>query len=489
MITFTYDGHERLSWMGTLVSVLRERGMIGEYLEHHRWEDLPDQYRRHYPKDQTECLKDRAWFRQHTNKYSMHPAIRDAVLLSPPADWHRLVLEYPHKSQTDPARLAYTRDNRSGREDRQTVTTVGKYLARNFPLLSDHLIRDIAAQYIAHENVFKIVRTTDEIIDYLHRGPHSCMVWDDDEDDDPDRHPYAVYAPDLGWGLAVRMEGTRVNGRALVNDRHMCFVRTYRRNDDGYSHSDEALHSWLVSQGYTKKNGWPEGTELKYIPQRDRWGDRTFLAPYIDGSCQDVDTDEGKGVLYISDDGAYTCTNTDGYPTERETCSCDSCDARVREDDRYVVGMYEDTYICSDCFHDGYVHAYTERGRMRYLPERDCVQVGDSYYDTDYLEDNSIVELNDGEFEHIDNAICIDDVWYHVDDDIVVLLVDEDEYAVKDEGCWECDHSNVWYSDYITPIKLCDTEGNALRIHPDYVDQYEAELPEAADETLTIEGA
>lgn len=491
MFILDYNGHDRLSWMYTLHSVLRERAMVGEYLHNHRWEDLPDSYRKQYPKEQTEILKERGWYRAYTNKYQrLHPAVQDAVMKAPPADWHNLVLEWPHKSETDPSRIAYTRDDRSGREDRQTVTTVGKYLARNFPTLRDHQIRDIAAQYIAHANVFKIVRTTSEIVEYLHRGPGSCMVWDDDDyDDDGDnQHPYAVYDPDLGWGLAVRMEGNNVNGRALVNNKSMTFVRTYRRNDDGYSHSDEALHSWLVSEGYSKTGGWPEGTELRYIPKRGRWGDMLFLAPYIDGCRQDVDVDEYEGVLRITDNGDYNCCNTDGWPTEREHCTCDQCESRVHEDDRHCVGIGEDYCVCSSCFED-YVYAYTYRGRQRYILADDCVQVGDDWYDTEYLSDNNIVELYSGEFEHIDNAICIDDSWYHIDDDIVVRCEDIDEYAVKDEGCWECDHSNVWYSDYITPVKLCDIEGNALRIHPDHVDQYEAELPEAADETLTIEGA
>jgi len=487
-----YNGQERLEWMVSLTSVLRERAAIGDFVNRYGWNDLPDSYKKIYPENQAQHLIMRSWRHAHMRKFkTMHAVIRDAVMLAPPRDWHLLVLEWPHKAETDPSRIAYTRDDKAGMADKQTVTSVGRYLTRHFPTLADHQIRDLAAQYIAVNDTFKIVRTTEQIVDYLHRGPNSCMLWNDGDEDwdgDPYEHPYVAYAPELGWGLAVRMSGSTVNGRALVNDRQKCFVRTYKRNDDGYSGNDDALSSWLVGQGYAKQNGWPEGTALKKVPRGTRWGNKVFWAPYIDGCHQDIEVCGDE--LHICASGEYTCTNTDGYPQENEMCTCESCDDRVHEDDRYVVGRNEDYAICRSCFED-YVRAHSRRGHSCYLHTDDVVQVGENYYDTEYLSDNNIVETDQGEFMHIDDAVCIDDTWYDIDDSRVVRCEDTDEYAIEDEGCWQCDNSGNWYSDYVTPVKLCDMHGDVLHIHPDFEDEYEADLSVdlTADETLTIEGA
>lgn len=488
-----YDGKMRWDWMQRAITLIRERAMVGDFLLRNGWDALPDSFKESHPKHLASDCMQRAWRHNHMKRFAhMHPVIRDAVLLAPPRDWHLLVLEWPHRSVTDPNRIAYTRDERAGREDKQTVTSVGKYLTRHFPTLADHQIRDLAAQYAVGNDTFKIVRTTEEIVDYLHRGPNSCMLWSSDEDDewdgDPYEHPYVAYAPELGWGLAVRMTGSMVNGRALVNDRQKCFVRTYRRNDDGYSHTDEALGSWLTSQGYTRQDGWPEGTAMKLVPRSTRWGDRMFWAPYIDGRNQDVVIYGDE--LHICGHGDFTCTNTDGYPQENEICTCDSCNDRVHEDDRCWVGRHGDYAVCNLCFED-YVQVYGRRGDSYYLHMDDAVEVGGEHYDPEYLSDNSIVELYDGGYRHIDDAVCIGDEWYDVDDSRIVTCEDDGEMHIEDEGCWQCDHSNNWYTDYVTPVHICEMDGNVIAIHPDYESEYEADLSVdlTADETLTIEGA
>ena len=89
----------------------------------------------------------RAWFRRETRKYKLHPVVEAALDVCRPDDWHQLLLEWPHMAESDPARLAYTRDERSGEADRQTVTTIGKYLTRHFSEMTDHKVRDLAALY------------------------------------------------------------------------------------------------------------------------------------------------------------------------------------------------------------------------------------------------------------------------------------------------------------------------------------------------------
>ena len=118
--------------------------------------------------------RDRPWHAALQHRYSVHPAVYDAMKHVRPYDWHQLLLEYPHRSQTDPYRIAYTRDERAGEADRQTITTIGKYLTRHFPTLSDHHIRDIVALYTSPSS-FKILDAVADFVHAVNNGPNSCM--------------------------------------------------------------------------------------------------------------------------------------------------------------------------------------------------------------------------------------------------------------------------------------------------------------------------
>ena len=139
-----YDGHARWDWMQTLASILVERSNVGEHIKTYGWDGLPSSYQVAYPDRNPDSY--RTWFVRENRAAPMHPAIKQAVLQAPPADWHLLVLEWPHAADSDPSRIAYTRSDAHGYADRQTVTSVGKYIARHFPALADHHIRDIAMQ-------------------------------------------------------------------------------------------------------------------------------------------------------------------------------------------------------------------------------------------------------------------------------------------------------------------------------------------------------
>lgn len=501
---FDYDGQERWSWMMTLSEVLARVGSWGKNIYHihgdqfirikdprTNWTDV----RAVLSKRDYNDMVSRRWYYDQYRKYEFHPAIKAAVLLAPPLDWHKLVLELPHVSETDPTRIAYTRDNRDGLADKQLVTTVGKYLHRHFPVLPDHVIRDLTARY-ASPHEFKISRDMNEMLDLLHRGPTSCMVWSDGDDDvrcadGVHRHPYEVYDPALGWGLAVRLNGSSVDGRALVCEQGgvKFFVRTYKRGTD-YSYADEALHHWLESQGYSKRDGYPYGTKLRYHALKTNWGDDGVLAPFIDGTNRYVDIVDG--VLKIVRDGAWLCDNTDGRASEQghNHCTCPDCDDRVDEDD--LVSTYDGNgeSVCSNCIERSYYYAYGRRGYEYYVHSDNMIEVRGNYYHDEYLSDNNIVELENGEYEELDYAINIDGCWYSTDDEDVVLCVDNDEYAIANEGCWECDHTNQWYSYDVDPVVMCVIDDRrSVNIHPDHLDQYEADITIDTDATLTIEGA
>lgn len=412
----TYDPTARIEWMQELARVLRydPSGLRG-------------------------------WHGREQREYAMHDAVWEAVKLAPPIDWHLLVLEWPHISKTDPQRLAYTRDDRAGHDNKQTITSIGKYLRRHFhpSNLRDDQIRDIVA--LCSAEGCEVVHTMDEILDTLQRGPQSCMRWNDCHSE---RHPYRVYSPHLGWGMARRVSQGDVVGRALVykdpDSDYKCYVRSYKKCD-GYSYADEMLEAWLKQQGYSHRGGWPEGAHMAFIERGSNWGG--FIAPYIDGDVQNVDIVRvaGEQRLCITDNGEFVCNNTDGTPEqdEDETEACDSCGDYHHSEDMYWVGSRDDAHVCDHCYEHRYTLAYSRGGVERQIHEDNVLYLEstDCHYDMDYLESNGVITLENGEYEHTDHA-------------------------------WECEHSNEWYSNDEDSITVKDSEGNELTIHPDYADEY-----------------
>lgn len=413
----------------------------------------------------------KAFFNLRMNFPTIHPAVYKAFDYAPPLDMRMLVMEWPHVAQTDAARLAYTRDEKAMLVDRQTVTSVGKYLRRHFSsaALPDHIIRDLCA--LTQPNAMRIVRTLPEIIRHVIDGPRSCMSGSNF--DVPDEHPYRVYDPDLGWGLAVRTDahGSTV-GRCLVYksvdpddaDKPGRFVRSYKREDNGYSTADEGLEAWLREQGYIKDTSW-EDAYLRWIPMMQN-GQELFVAPYLDGNVQRVDIDSRMlRRLVITDNGEYECDNTNGL------CSapgepCEDCGDAVR-DDTFYVGIHEDRMVCSGCADSHYTYAYTYRGWTRRIPDDNVIEVNGEYYDIDYLSDNDIVCLHDGDYANESDAVYIDRLgeWYLSDSAEVVYLpdgeaehidacvqLDSGEWCLRDEA-WECADTGNWYAnDHIAPV-------------------------------------
>ena len=302
----------------------------------------------------TRPAPEHAWHCREQRRYTMHHSVFKAVELAKPDMWHQLVLEWPHVSESDPNRIAYTRDDRAGTDDRQTVTTIGKYLRRHFSALRDDQIRDIVALYAS--DGCEIVKTMDGILTALQKGPKSCMQWHNCLDE---RHPYRVYDPANGWGMAQRVAVGDVVGRALVyedaDEGIKCYVRSYKKVDS-YSPADEILEAWLKSQGYHHHRGWPQGARLAYVEGRHS----SFTAPYIDGECQNVSLSRngGKQCLVIDEDGkgglSYwvgggTIVRTTGSLLTQEEATalgklhgfCVCCGKSLSEDQSLAVGYGE----------------------------------------------------------------------------------------------------------------------------------------------------
>jgi len=415
----------------------------------------------HQARDTETCIaidekrEARRWINREIQRYKMHEVIRAAVLIARPRDWHQMLLEWPHVSQGDKSKIAYTQNEDKGRRDIQTVTSVGKYLNRHFDL-PDHTIRDLVSRYGSAAR-FQLVHTTAEMIYHLHRGPKSCMVWGEDHgikcDDGVTRHPYEAYDPKYGWHMAVRIEGDTTMGRALCmtspDDGVKYFVRSYLRpsNESSYSQTDDGMDTWLKEQGYTKEGYWREGEKLAYHPARDN-----FLAPYLDGGERHVEVNEHERWLEIDSDGDWICENTGGYATNDEedenSFDCEDCGDRTSDDDGYWIGRGEDTRVCESCLNNHYTYVYGRRGNQYYVHNDNVVYVDSQseHYDEDYLADNEIIELECGEYAPMDEAVEINGDWYLIDDERVCRFEDTDEYGLTEDG-WQCEQSCNWYTD------------------------------------------
>lgn len=438
-------------------------------------------YRRISPGNYEHVVIGREWFNQQRQRHQLHQAVYEMMTdyKYRAADWHQLLLEWPHKSITDPNRLAYTRDERSamhgGDSDiKAQVTTIGKYLTRHFPDAPSNLIRDIAAKY-TYGGTTEITKDLGDMIYAVENGPRSCMSSDFNIecDDREARHPYAVYEPDLGWGMAVRKDTDgMVLGRCLVHesDEGKGFVRSYKRERDGSSHSgtDESIEAYLSSLGFAKWRGWPEHTRVMRYPLRH---DSGFLMPYIDGSNQHVEED-GDDVFRISNYMGYEACSTNGKLNSHDH-SCEDCGAGFHDGDGGWTGIHEDNHVCQNCLENDYTYAYSRRGNEYYIRNDDVIEIGGDYYDVNYLSDNSIVELHDGEYEHLDNAVYVEseDAYYHCDDEDIVYAEDTHQHELR-ENCWCCEESGNYYTDDEDNVEV-----DGKLYHPDHAPEPEEEEP------------
>jgi len=474
MIDNDYCGYDRWEWMMSLANVLEERARVGNYILSNGWDAMPEDYQQRHP-DRDPALY-RLWFGRERRNAPMHPAIRDAVRQVPPANWHLLVLEWAHVSDSDPSRIAYTRSDAHGEADRQTVTSVGKYLARHFPTMPDHDLRSIVMRYGASR--FEMWDTVDKIVHAVQEGPHSCMRWEGLNDGET--HPYETYDPQYGWRIAVRLDSSSlITARCLVNIQSMTFVRSYTRKDGAYSHSDEAIEVWLRDKGFEKSCDWV-GLSLAKITNGRHSDD--FWAPYIDGDCKFV-SDHGN-YLMITNDGEYECDRTDGHANGSSLCTCSDCGERHGEDDMHGVGYHGDSLVGSCCI-DSYTYVHGRNGCEYYIPENEAVYVESTgnYYDPECLSRYDIVELDCGDYVESCDAVYLEerDMWVYGDDDCVVWCDDPGVYQHIDDcvelagggwalesDAWQCQHDDKWYIDQADQFETpC-----GKTVHVDHADEY-----------------
>lgn len=409
----------------------------------------------------------REWYAREMHRAPLHPTIYK-MLHNPDqaqylTDWREVVLEYPHIADTDASKIAYTESEAKGIADRQTLTTLGKFIKRHAPEMPDHVLRDIVALSITSvELVFDLAG----MIEAVQTGPKTCMQsprWSEED------HPYRVYDPKYGWHMAVRREGGQVTGRCLclTHDGEKMFVRSYRTNE-GYSQSDEGMNAWLNEQGYAYVGGWADGARLAHIMDGDM-----HVAPYIDGdekNCSAYFTH-----LEIDNNGDLRGDRTDGYADSPEMCECSDCGANFDGDNAGLwVGRHDDYHVCDDCA-SSYTCARGRNGDEYNVNNDDVVYCNDTAYDSNYLGDNGIVySEHDGEYYEQSECVLLDrdEDWVHTSElDHRFACLDESQrvWAYRNDA-WQCAATGDWYSDngrsdyYASPVEI-----NGMQYHEDCV--------------------
>jgi hypothetical protein len=178
---------------------------------------------------------------------------------------------------------------------------------------------------------------------------------------------------------------------------------------------------------------------------------------------------------------------TDGTPDyedeDEDTFNCEYCGERTNNDDGYWVTRLEDEHVCDSCCNNEYTYVYGRRGNQYYVGNDYAVYCNDDYYDEDYLEDNGIVQLENREYEHTDNAVEVNGDWYHIEDERICLAEDTEEYALR-EDCWQCAESCNWYTDDCGEW----TEYEGERYHDDYIPAHIAAATVDKETETTTEG-
>jgi hypothetical protein len=234
----------------------------------------------------------------------------------------------------------------------------------------------------------------------------------------------------------VRVSAGNIEARCLCHDYKgkKIFVRSFGNTVSGensHSQSDTALEKWLKDLGYQHVDHWHNKCQIETFGNT--------LWPYLDGSVDRVDSDG-----YITDDGEYKCDNQDGTADSNADAICDNCGDRYDpEDEGNSVGWDGESHICDHCCQHHYQYVKGRRGDEYYIRDRDVIYVSsqDQYYDPEYLGDNGIVALADGEYEHENNAVWVErhDAYY-LEEEVVYTIHEEYELTVD---C-ECLHGGGW---------------------------------------------
>ena len=332
------------------------------------------------------------------------------------------LLHFVHVSLDNKAQVAYVKDEKHGKDDRQMRQKFGRYLKANVMQdAKDHEIEAVVGEYRAKymTDDWEVKFTTDssEVAWVYDNGPDSCMSHDMDSYETGGIHPCSVYATDsccVAYILDPK-DDSRVTGRAVINKNDMQWTKAYGDED--------ILEEKLRDLDYTE--GGLAGCKLLKI-QTDT-GSGNYVMPYLDGTCTHL-FDEGDFFL-VTERGGICADQTDGTLYPQDQSHCHDCDNTYPDEELQEV--YGDRTICDDCRNNNYTWAFTSisHGRgscQNYIPDDEVLEVTDKNDDTDsYCE--TIVQ---------EECIEVDGEWY-MKDAVFECEITEQHYLLGKDGPWE----------------------------------------------------
>ena len=248
------------------------------------------------------------------------------------ADWYRNSPEgkghFAHVSIEDPSKIAFTPNERFGREDRQLRMKPGKYLRKYFgKILAETEITEFARSYAAlNEKVeLQLAETADEIVRVYTDGPRSCMSSSDS---------VRMYA---GHGLAVAYVAGKdgdPTGRAVCWPEKLVFSRIYG--------DDSRLRASLMRAGYH-----PQGPDHSFVGAQltlEAADGEGYVCPWLDFNCSQVDADRGSETLRVTRGGEYDAQQISGVIGG---IFCERCESHGNSDDCFSVN---DQNWCVSCY-------------------------------------------------------------------------------------------------------------------------------------------
>ena len=208
--------------------------------------------------------------------------------------------------------------------------------------------------------------------------------------------------PDNGLQLAILYQDDVPVARAITfstNDGSRGFVRSY---------GDDRLHKWLINNGYSVANSYPQGTIL--------YAGKLKMKPYLDGydtaAAYRYDTDANEYYWVLCAGGEYELQTTDAYAGGAAECElCGSCAGPDALCDVESAVNGWDYSVCEDCYEDNTWQVYTGGLYTEDVFFHDGMQPDTNpdyvFYDGDYYECD---ELDTYALKEIDGTI------YHTDD-------------------------------------------------------------------------
>lgn len=247
-------------------------------------------------------------------------------------------LHFPHVAAGDTTKIAFTENEKKGRQDIQLRMKPGRYLKRFFgAILSGDEIESWAQKWAALEQVeIKFAKTADEIEEVYCNGPHSCMAYSPEEFSSK-CHPVRVYG-DSDLQVAYMIRDERITARVLVWPEKKKYSVVY--GDKG------RLVPKLEELGYT--SGCLEGARIRKISDGS-----SFVMPYIDElySVSDCDGD------WFSLGGGISADNTNGLSDYGRPC--DNCGDNYDDDDEGGYVDSRDESWCPSCYENTFYCSYT----------------------------------------------------------------------------------------------------------------------------------